>query len=272
MEIFWLYLSRFTNLSAFVAALFSVWTWLGTRRLRDARRLVEERRRAPITIKLRCGSRELDLPYKPRRDQFSRQELAGLLSFYYGRSRFDPLIMRKVLESGELNQILDYDRPDASIHEVLVVDVDDEFLSTVLSEIERLKDLALESAAELSPDAVESERKSRIWNLTPHEIHYVDGDNRRSIPSDGSLRLRQFDQAEAPIDGLPTVTTHYGEPEGVPNEIKPGDILIVSTLVGDHWDKSRRPPEITLLVPDTGTTSHRDKAGRIVAVTQFIRK
>ncbi|TVQ04254.1 MAG: hypothetical protein EA381_00510 [Planctomycetaceae bacterium] len=276
-ETAWLWLDRITIVSAFLAAVFSIATWLGTQWLRKAKRQAEARRRAPITIRLKAGDRLLDLPYQPRRDQLSRSELSGLLSFYHGPDRFDPVIMRRVLESGDLNRVLADDRPESGAHEVLVVKVDDEFLSAVRSEISERDRSAAPIPQGSPPEATPSEqvalgRPPRVWNLTPHEVHYDDGRERRSIKSDGSLRLGQVDQPESPIDGLATVTTRYEEPEQVPEGIEPGDVLIVSTLVGDKWDKSRRPPGITLLVPDTGATSRRDDAGRIVSVTRFIRK
>jgi hypothetical protein len=126
-ETAWLWLDRITIVSAFLAAVFSIATWLGTQWLRKAKRQAEARRRAPITIRLKAGDRLFDLPYQPRRDQLSRSELSGLLSFYHGPDRFDPVIMRRVLESGELNRVLADDRPESGVHEVLVVEVDDEF-------------------------------------------------------------------------------------------------------------------------------------------------
>lgn len=111
----------------------------------------------------------------------------------------------------------------------------------------------------------------RIWNLTPHEMHYDDGVVQRNIASDGVLRLEQSDEPAGDVEGLKTVITRYGAVSGVPAGIAPGDVLIISTLAGDYW-KAGRPAGVTILVPDTGPTCKRDAAGRIVAVSRFIRK
>lgn len=112
----------------------------------------------------------------------------------------------------------------------------------------------------------------RIWNLTPHTIHYDDGENVRAIDSDGTMRLEQFSEPAEPVGGLATVTTSYGTTQGLPDGIEPGDVLLVSTLVGDYWRVEHRPPSVIVLVPDTGSSCKRDAQGRIVSVSRFIRK
>lgn len=111
-----------------------------------------------------------------------------------------------------------------------------------------------------------------IWNLTPHTVFYDDGKHQHTFPSDGILRLEQIDEPDVPIEGLAIVCTRYGEVKGLPNSICSGDVLIVSTIVGDHWTATDRPRHITVLVPDTGPSCQRDNAGRIVSVCRFIRK
>lgn len=111
----------------------------------------------------------------------------------------------------------------------------------------------------------------RIWNLTPHPINYHFGDSQFSFPSTGELRLAQDDIPEEPIGSLETVRTVYGGVVGLPDGVRPGDVLIVSTLVGDLW-KEGRPEGVYILVPNTGKSCIRDDHGRIVAVTCFIRK
>lgn len=112
----------------------------------------------------------------------------------------------------------------------------------------------------------------RIWNLTPHVMHYHDGETRLSFESDGQLRLLEEAEPADDLGPLKTVMKRYGDVVGLPDGIQPGDVLMVSTLVGDHWPQASRPDGITLLVPDTGDTCQRDASGRIVAVSQFIRK
>lgn len=111
----------------------------------------------------------------------------------------------------------------------------------------------------------------RIWNLTPHVMHYQKGETRLSLPSDGEIRVVQRDELAEPVGELQTVRTIYGEVIGVPAEIQPGDVLIVSTIVGDLWTINR-PAGVTVLVPNTGKSCIRDENGRIIAVTCFIRK
>ena len=112
----------------------------------------------------------------------------------------------------------------------------------------------------------------RIWNLTPHPMHYDDGTNQRVIPSDGNCWVRQIDQPAEPIDGMATVKTQYSGVEGIPSEVQPGDVLIVSTIVAEAFERGTRPIGVAVLVPDTGSTCKRDPNGRIVSVSRFIRK
>lgn len=112
----------------------------------------------------------------------------------------------------------------------------------------------------------------RIWNLTPHAMHYDDGISKRVLPSDGVLRLRQIDEPAEPVAGFQTVKTKYAGVDGIPVAVKPGDVLLVSTLVGDCWQAGDRPERVIVLVPDTGPTCRRDDQGRVVSVSRFIRK
>lgn len=112
----------------------------------------------------------------------------------------------------------------------------------------------------------------RIWNLTPHTMHYDDGLTVRAIVSDGAVRLEQVTEPAEAIDGLATVRTKYGALRGLPGGIAEGDVLLVSTLVGDYWRTEDRPCGVIVLVPDTGSSCRRDPEGRIVSVSRFIRK
>lgn len=112
----------------------------------------------------------------------------------------------------------------------------------------------------------------RIWNLTPHQCNYDDGQTQRTIASDGNVRVNQVNTPADPIDGLATVRTDYGSVDGFPAEVQPGDVLIVSTIVADAFARGLAPAGVTVLVPDTGPSCKRDEAGRIVGVCQFIRK
>lgn len=103
-------------------------------------------------------------------------------------------------------------------------------------------------------------------------MHYDDGLTLKAIASDGAVRLEQVTEAAEAIDGLATVRTVYGELRGLPAGIVEGDVLLVSTLVGDYWKSEARPRGVIVLVPDTGSSCKRDPEGRIVSVSRFIRK
>jgi len=112
----------------------------------------------------------------------------------------------------------------------------------------------------------------RIWNLTPHPMHYDDGVTAKTLNSDGMLRVIQQDRPAESIDGLATVYSKYGEVEGIPTEVAAGDVLIVSTIAGAALKGTATlPPSVVILVPDTGATCKRNEEGRIVSVSRFIR-
>jgi hypothetical protein len=112
----------------------------------------------------------------------------------------------------------------------------------------------------------------RIWNLTPHPIHYDDDKTVRTFESDGFCRVVQTDKPAEPIDAMATVLTEYGGVEGIPAEVKPGDVLIVSVVVANALSHRTAPPGVTILVPDTGPSCRRDEHGRIISVCRFIRR
>lgn len=141
-ETIWTLLDRSTIIISLVGAVFAAAAWLKTRHLLRMNREAEAKRRAPITIRLirssspigleeSSESQTLELPYKPTRDQLSRQELTGLLSFYYGEPRFDPAIVRRVLENGDLQRVLAGDELTSAADEVLRLVVDQRFYDQV---------------------------------------------------------------------------------------------------------------------------------------------
>ncbi len=112
----------------------------------------------------------------------------------------------------------------------------------------------------------------RILNLTPHSISYDDGQRCKKISSSGVVRLDQATKPSKPIDGFEVVTSEYGGVSGVPEDLCSGDVLIVSSVVANHWPEADRPKGITLLVPDTGNSCKRDKNGKVTSVSRFILK
>ncbi len=132
----WMWSDRITIVLSLVAAVFSVWAWVRTTELIRSNRLAAERRRAEITIRFRALNRQsgqmqtLDLPYRPRRDQLSRAELTGIISFYYGQPRFDPAILRGLMESGHLSHVLAGDLVGTE-DELLAIDCSSEMFAAI---------------------------------------------------------------------------------------------------------------------------------------------
>ncbi len=119
---------------------------------------------------------------------------------------------------------------------------------------------------------IEGTTTLRIWNLTPHAIVYDDGLHRQQFPSDATVRLSQKESTSEPIGFLQTVGTTYGPPEGLPEAIAAGDVLLVSSLVAEHWPEIHRLADVIVLVPDTGPTCRRSSDGQVSSVCRFIRK
>ena len=120
-----------------------------------------------------------------------------------------------------------------------------------------------------------------IINKTPHPVNIVDGPTFPACPKDELIRLRSETVADAPIDGVPTSRTIFGEPEGLPepswecpvcggvgphvnfNGVTPcceagpvGVFFIISQII-----KSACPDRDDLLVPAEVV---RDSAGNII--------
>lgn len=140
METFWFWSDRVTIVLSLVAAVFSFKAWARTSDLIRANRLAAERRRAEITIRFRVKNAEtgraetLDLPYRPRRDQLSRAELTGIISFYYGQARFDPAILRQLMEDGQLSHVLAGDLYGPE-DELMTIDCSEEMFAAIQTAI-----------------------------------------------------------------------------------------------------------------------------------------
>ena len=100
-----------SKIDAFVGvagAILAGLAWRKTRQLRSDVLRQQQLKEAPVSLILRGeDGRELSLPYRPRRDQLSRAELAGILGFYAGRPRFDLPHLRILFESGEFDRMLE---------------------------------------------------------------------------------------------------------------------------------------------------------------------
>ena len=122
MESIWLVLDRATILIAITSAVFAWWAWSRSIELFEVNRRAAERRRASITIQLATNvdgeTRTLELPYKRRRDQLSRQEVLGILGMYYGHERFPPKVVRSMSESGAMERVIEGKLDDSSSDEL----------------------------------------------------------------------------------------------------------------------------------------------------------
>ena len=117
----------------------------------------------------------------------------------------------------------------------------------------------------------------RIINLTPHPITVYDPEGREvigTIPPSGAVVRLATESVVArtiTVDGaeVPIARTTFGAPEGVPTDLQPGDVLVVSTLALPHV-AAAVPPGVVVMAPDPGPASAvRDADGRIVGVRRF---
>jgi hypothetical protein len=132
-----------------------------------------------------------------------------------------------------------------------------------------------------------------IKNCTPHPIVVRINKTDLTFPSSGIIpRVRTVEKREEGIDHcdmedpfcifnqdlegmdcgnctvrffIPCVSQTMGDVEGLPDP-EEGTFLIVSQMVFAASDRA------DLVAPDTGKTCIRDSQGRILAVTQFLRK
>lgn len=103
----------------------------------------------------------------------------------------------------------------------------------------------------------------KIINLTPHPVNVLDENGKvvRTFPTSGTIaRLEVETERTGIIDGIPTVRTKFGKPEGLPAPTG-GTFYIVSQLV-----KSGSPMRPDLLVPADVV---RDTEGRIIGCRAF---
>ena len=97
-------------------------------------------------------------------------------------------------------------------------------------------------------------------NMTPHSVIILDDKNNviKEIEASGKLIRLASETKEIKVldNGIKLSKTCFGEPEGLPKEIKSGTFYIVSQLV-----KSALPNRADLLVP---AEVIRDKEGNII--------
>jgi hypothetical protein len=116
--------------------------------------------------------------------------------------------------------------------------------------------------------SVDKETSMTIINLTPHEVTLLDGDGNvvRCIPTSGVARAAKRDRPAAPVDGVPTVRSDFGEVTDLPAP-SDGVFYIVSSIAAQAAAASGRPTA-DLLIPGT---VRRDEEGRPLGVTELAR-
>lgn len=93
-------------------------------------------------------------------------------------------------------------------------------------------------------------------NLTPHAVVIIHGEVRVQIPASGQIARISASSAPAGThEGIPLVTTTYGNPVGLP-DAQEGVLLIVSALV-----RSSLPGRTDLASPSDLV---RDASGNII--------
>lgn len=105
-----------------------------------------------------------------------------------------------------------------------------------------------------------------IINLTPHAVTVRLGEKTIEFPPSGQIARVGVEYAPAgEVAGIPVVRATIGAVEGLPDPAE-GVLYIVSAMVAQAL-----PNRHDLIAPDTGAGAVRDEAGRIVAVTRFVR-
>ncbi len=100
-------LGHLNNLIGLAGTVFALLAWLKARQVQREACELEKLREQPIQITLVGeGGKELKLPYRPRRDQLTRAEVAGVLGMYAGRRRYDLPGLAVAYESGHFGDVL----------------------------------------------------------------------------------------------------------------------------------------------------------------------
>ena len=114
----------------------------------------------------------------------------------------------------------------------------------------------------------------RFVNCTPHEVTIRDGSGKKllNIPPYGPVvRLKTISTPIMELAGISVVVHEYAEPEGLPDDLEPGDILIVSEKCLDAVRKATARKAVIVVAPDTSPESAvRDEDGRIIGVKRFV--
>lgn len=108
----------------------------------------------------------------------------------------------------------------------------------------------------------------KVLNYTPHTIAICgpDGTVVREIPSSGIARVAVKSEALPSVDGIPVVSTAYGDVEGLPEPVQ-GHALVVSMVV-----LAALPNRTDLYRPDTSPANVvRDADGKIIGVKALTR-
>lgn len=112
---------------------------------------------------------------------------------------------------------------------------------------------------------------TKIRNLTPHCVTIVNPaaeptEVLRTFPSEGVARATQQNLQVGEVDGIPVMTTSFGETVDLP-DYEEGVYLIVSVITANAARANGRTTADLLLTTDTV----RDADGRIIGCRAFAR-
>lgn len=109
----------------------------------------------------------------------------------------------------------------------------------------------------------------KIVNLTPHTIHIIGDDDTviREYPSSGCARVETTREHIGMLDGVPLVSSIYGDVVGLPSVGDDVAMYIVSAMV-----RQALPDRTDLVCPDTSPQGAvRNEKGQIIGTRGFIK-
>jgi hypothetical protein len=108
----------------------------------------------------------------------------------------------------------------------------------------------------------------KVVNLTPHTVRVFDSQDRviAEYASTTVARAKQTNQPAGSVNGIPTVRTEFGAPEGLP-EPKVGVLYIVSAITASAAKSVGRDTKDLLLTSDPV----RGDDGSIIGCRAFAR-
>lgn len=110
-----------------------------------------------------------------------------------------------------------------------------------------------------------------LKNYTPHAVVIEKPDGTKlELPSLGVIRVGTLTAPHAKVEGIPVFKVMYGPLEGLPEDVGPEDVLVVSMVVRDFARKIYHDLADRMVSPDSGPTAVRNEKGHIVAVKALL--